>query len=201
MQHATTVCTKYKERVRRLSGLGMQISPAVEDPDRPCRVACQDENVSHRFYLVNGEEGWFPFGTDCGKGTHDKRYCVSGKCLVITLNNKISTNGNNFTLQEFGADGTPLSESEFTLPLLSRSRRSMERNGTKVTATLEQHELDRIIAQLNLTYKDMVISDYPANKFDNYQIDLNNPIHIMEPMGEDLQQDHHYRDYYNEIYG
>lgn len=28
-QHATTVCSKYKERVRRLSGLGMQISAAI----------------------------------------------------------------------------------------------------------------------------------------------------------------------------
>lgn len=55
----------------------------VEDPDRPCRVACQDENVSHRFYLVNGEDGWFPFGTDCTRGLSDKRsYCISGKCLV-----------------------------------------------------------------------------------------------------------------------
>jgi hypothetical protein len=54
-----------------------------EDPDRPCRVACQDESVSHRFYLVNGEEGWFPFGTDCGRGVRSRQaYCVSGKCLV-----------------------------------------------------------------------------------------------------------------------
>lgn len=28
-QHASTVCSKYKEKVRRLSGLGMQISPAI----------------------------------------------------------------------------------------------------------------------------------------------------------------------------
>ncbi|RVE53006.1 hypothetical protein evm_002304 [Chilo suppressalis] len=35
-QYATMVCTKYKERVRRLSGLGMQISPV---PDRTCRIA------------------------------------------------------------------------------------------------------------------------------------------------------------------
>ncbi|CAH2003513.1 unnamed protein product [Acanthoscelides obtectus] len=82
-QHASMVCTKYKERVRRLSGLGMQISPAVEDPDRPCRIACQDDTISHRFYLVNGEDGWFPFGTDCSKGNSDKKaYCISGKCLV-----------------------------------------------------------------------------------------------------------------------
>lgn len=28
-QHATAVCSKYRERVRRLSGLGMQISPVL----------------------------------------------------------------------------------------------------------------------------------------------------------------------------
>lgn len=55
----------------------------TEDPDRPCRVACQDETIPHRFYLVNGEDGWFPFGTDCSKGTANKKaYCISGKCLV-----------------------------------------------------------------------------------------------------------------------
>lgn len=104
-EHATFVCTKYKEHVRRLSGVGMQISPALglnyetviqqiviyigsnfefdfiaEDPDRPCRIACQDEAISHRFYLVNGQEGWFPFGTACSK--NKPAYCISGKCLV-----------------------------------------------------------------------------------------------------------------------
>ena len=33
--------------------------------------------------MVNGEDGWFPFGTDCSRGVLEKRaYCVSGKCLV-----------------------------------------------------------------------------------------------------------------------
>ena len=46
-------------------------------------MACQDDEVNHRFYLVNGEDGWFPFGTDCSRGVPDKKsYCVSGKCLV-----------------------------------------------------------------------------------------------------------------------
>ncbi|KAF2894409.1 hypothetical protein ILUMI_11760 [Ignelater luminosus] len=133
-QHASTVCNKYKERVRRLSGFGMQISAALEDPDRPCRVACQDENIPHRFYLVNGEEGWFPFGTDCSKGMSDKKaYCISGKCL------------------EFGSDDTPVSESEFTLPLLSRTRRSLHNNRKKVTAVLGESELEDIIQRLNRT--------------------------------------------------
>lgn len=62
----------------------------TEDPDRPCRVACQDENISHRFYLVNGKEGWFPFGTDCTRGSSDKKaYCISGKCLVSIRSDRI----------------------------------------------------------------------------------------------------------------
>ncbi|KAK4884284.1 hypothetical protein RN001_000555 [Aquatica leii] len=157
-QHASMVCNEYKERVRRLSGFGMQISAALEDPDRPCRVACQDENISHRFYLVNGEEGWFPFGTDCSKGIPDKKaYCVSGKCL------------------KFGADDTPLSESEFTLPLLSRTRRSLHNNGTKVTAILDDTELDDIIRRFNKTIFGSGSSRGPVT---NYDVDLNNPIHV-----------------------
>ncbi|XP_060519373.1 A disintegrin and metalloproteinase with thrombospondin motifs adt-1 isoform X2 [Cylas formicarius] len=153
-EHASMICTKYKGRVRRLSGLGMQISASF-DPDRPCKVACQDENISHRFYLVNGEDGWFPFGTDCTKGSHDKKsYCVSGKCLG------------------FGSDDTPLSESEFTLPLLSRSRRSLQRGtGNKIIIKLNQEQLDEIIDNLNRT-----ILGYTPRKI--FEVDLNNPIHV-----------------------
>ncbi|XP_065167157.1 LOW QUALITY PROTEIN: A disintegrin and metalloproteinase with thrombospondin motifs adt-1-like [Atheta coriaria] len=156
-QHASVVCSKYKERVRRLSGLGMQISPALEDPDRPCRVACQDESIAHRFYLVNGEEGWFPFGTDCSRGLADKKaYCISGKCL------------------EFGNDDTPESQSEFTLPLLSRNKRSLYKNATKVTATLFQTELDDLVEKLNKT----ILGQVPQNPGSHFQVDYNNPIHI-----------------------
>ncbi|XP_050512535.1 A disintegrin and metalloproteinase with thrombospondin motifs adt-1-like [Diabrotica virgifera virgifera] len=159
-QHASLICTKYKERVRRLSGLGMQISPAVEDPDRSCRVACQDALISHRFYLVNGEDGWFPFGTDCSKGmpANKKAYCVSGKCL------------------EFGTDDTPVSESEFTLALLSRAKRSLydNNNSTKITMKLNQMELDNIIKDLHRT----LAGNLSSNGINQFNIDLNNPVHI-----------------------
>ncbi|XP_063830905.1 A disintegrin and metalloproteinase with thrombospondin motifs adt-2 [Ostrinia nubilalis] len=169
-QYATMVCTKYKERVRRLSGLGMQISPVQEDPDRPCRIACQDERVSHRFYLVNGHEGWFPLGTSCGK--RNASYCVSGKCL------------------EFGPDNTPLSEMVFTLPLLnrnstvsrvtrrsSRHKRSLHRERITVKATLDQHHLDDIIARLNFTHtgaEQMFHESIP----EHIDVDFSNPIHV-----------------------
>ncbi|CAG9762316.1 unnamed protein product [Ceutorhynchus assimilis] len=155
-QHASMICSKYKDRVRRLSGLGMQISPSLEDPDRPCRVACQDESISHRFYLVNGEDGWFPFGTDCSKGSTEKNaYCISGKCLG------------------FGTDDTPLSESEFTLPLLSRNKRSLEKNSNKVTVKLKQEELDAIVEKFNRTLSGL--TDHSMKLFD---VDYNNPVHI-----------------------
>ncbi|KAF5283864.1 hypothetical protein FQA39_LY04684 [Lamprigera yunnana] len=157
-QHASMICNEYKQRVRRLSGFGMQISAALEDPDRPCRVACQDENITHRFYLVNGEDGWFPFGTDCSKGVPDKKaFCVSGKCL------------------KFGSDDTPLSESEFTLPLLSRAKRSLYKNGTKVTVILEDRELEDIIRMFN---KSILSSSGLKDSNSNSHIDLNNPIHV-----------------------
>jgi len=69
----------------------------TEDVDRPCKLACQDQTVPHRFYIVNGEIGWFPFGTDCARGDPDRRaFCLSGKCLVsiqyLTINNCICKN-------------------------------------------------------------------------------------------------------------
>ncbi|KAH1007972.1 hypothetical protein HUJ04_005135 [Dendroctonus ponderosae] len=167
-QHASMICSKYKDRVRRLSGLGMQISPSLEDPDRPCRVACQDENISHRFYLVNGEDGWFPFGTDCSRGSTDKKaFCISGKCLG------------------FGSDDTPLSESEFTLPLLSRNKRSLDRNSTKVTVKLKQEELDAIVERFNKTLAGLTDQ---SMKF--FNVDYNNPIHIHKD--SDIKPNYHF---------
>lgn len=85
-EYSTKICSKYQLKVRGLSGKGMQISPSIEDPDRACRIACQDQYLNHRFYLVNGEQGLFPFGTKCSfKNGNDKRYCVNGKCLVRKL--------------------------------------------------------------------------------------------------------------------
>ncbi|CAG9856832.1 unnamed protein product [Phyllotreta striolata] len=158
-QYASMVCSKYKERVRRLSGLGMQISPAIEDPDRSCRVACQDDFISHRFYLVNGEDGWFPFGTDCSKGmaSNKKATCVSGKCL------------------EFGEDDTPLSQSEFTLALLSRAKRSLFNDGSaKIRMELNQTELEEIIKDLRRALK----GNYRSTAPHKYAVDFDNPIHI-----------------------
>lgn len=80
--YATKLCYKYQQKVRGLSGIGMQISASVEDPDRSCKIACQDNYIKHRFYLVNGEQGFLPFGTKCSNQVNDKRYCVNGKCLV-----------------------------------------------------------------------------------------------------------------------
>lgn len=79
-EYGTKLCSKYRSKVRGLSGTGTQIAASASDPDRSCRVACQDGFINHRFYLVNGEQGFFPFGTKCS-GT-ENRYCVSGKCLV-----------------------------------------------------------------------------------------------------------------------
>ncbi|BES91313.1 Reprolysin (M12B) family zinc metalloprotease [Nesidiocoris tenuis] len=109
-EYATTVCTRYSGKVRRLSGFGIQLLQTQDDEDRACRIACQDETVPNRFYLVNGEEGWFPFGTDCGKNNPSRlAYCVSGKCL------------------DFNIDGSPIHESVNNFPRFkSRRKRSYE---------------------------------------------------------------------------
>lgn len=91
-EFASNLCSRYMRKVRGLSGKGMQISPTVEDPDRSCKIACQDELITHRYYLVNGDQGHFPFGTKCSKS--DGRYCIRGRCL------------------EFGIDDMPVLESQ-----------------------------------------------------------------------------------------
>lgn len=53
--------------------------------------------------------------------------------------------------QEFGSDDTPVSESEFTLPLVSRVRRSLAYNSTKVTVVLLEKDLEDIVLKLNQT--------------------------------------------------
>lgn len=94
--------------MRGLSGNGMQITPSTIDPDRGCKVACQDEFLPQRFYLVNGEHGFYPYGTKCSRSpTNDNRYCVNGKCL------------------QFDKRNIPLVESHISLALY-RSRRSTQ---------------------------------------------------------------------------
>nr|XP_018902528.1 PREDICTED: A disintegrin and metalloproteinase with thrombospondin motifs 16-like [Bemisia tabaci] len=151
--HATKICTKYSAKVRRLSGLGMQISAVSDDPDRPCRLACQDEAVKHRFYLVNGEDGWFPFGTDCSLGNSARKaYCISGKCL------------------EFGDDGMPLLELDGPMLRLHRVRRGTYRNQTSEPGP-RSHLFHHIISEIqNLGKLDR------RKKPLQYSIDFNNPI-------------------------
>lgn len=93
--------------MRGLSGHGMQIAPSTIDPDRGCKIACQDEYLQHRVYLVNGEQGYFPFGTKCSRAT-DNRYCVNGNCL------------------EFGIDNVPLIESHINLALYRSKRTTID---------------------------------------------------------------------------
>lgn len=103
-EFATSICKKYQAKVRGLSGRGVQIASSVSDPDRACKVACQDEQLPQRFYIVSGEQGHFPFGTKCSR-SNDNRYCVNGKCL------------------QFGDDNIPLMRSYINLAHF-RSKRS-----------------------------------------------------------------------------
>ncbi|XP_069944099.1 A disintegrin and metalloproteinase with thrombospondin motifs adt-1-like isoform X1 [Cherax quadricarinatus] len=109
-EYASEVCGRFKTEVDQLSGVGMQLASTKEDPDRSCTVACQDSVLNYRFYRVNGREGWFPFGTDCSRGSHvntpsssTASYCLNGKCL------------------DFSSEGTPLRNTIYTEYERSRS--------------------------------------------------------------------------------
>lgn len=94
-EFAEQTCARYRQKVRGLSGHGAQISASIDEPDRSCRVGCQDERIKYRYYLVNGRNGHFPPGTRCSPV--GKRYCVYGKCL------------------EFGDDDLPLDKTHISL--------------------------------------------------------------------------------------
>ncbi|XP_055632048.1 A disintegrin and metalloproteinase with thrombospondin motifs adt-1 [Toxorhynchites rutilus septentrionalis] len=155
-EYATKLCKRYQQKVRGLSGVGMQIAPNLEDPDRSCRVACQDNLIRHRFYLVNGEQGHFPFGTRCN---HDEpnRYCVNGKCL------------------RFGDDNTPINGAYNSLAHL-RAKRNAKRikrhyeyfSPINVTERINQEYLDNLIANIDFTHtaEDILVEN----------IDFRNPI-------------------------
>lgn len=115
--------------MRGLSGTGTQIAASVNDPDRSCKVACQDGYIDHRFYLVNGEQGFFPFGTKCSK--KENRYCVSGKCLVSTVIIILTRERTfQYILQHFGDDDIPSNEFYQTLALFRNKREAKIGNDT-----------------------------------------------------------------------
>lgn len=152
---------KYQLKVRGLSGKGMQISPSVEDPDRGCRVACQDKFIGHRFYLVNSDHGFFPYGTKCSFKDDDKRYCVNGKCL------------------KFGGDDTPV-HGDFHNNFNIRSKRSIaNRNRRHYTyytpvnynESVSQEYLNRLLLKFDFQSSD-------KDKIEGNQIDLNHPVFV-----------------------
>ncbi|XP_015368715.1 PREDICTED: A disintegrin and metalloproteinase with thrombospondin motifs 16-like [Diuraphis noxia] len=155
VDYATSICSKYGQKVQRLSGLGMQLSSVPEDMDRPCRLACQDQTVQHRFYIVNGEIGWFPFGTDCARGDPDRRaFCLSGKCL------------------DFGVDNMPLSVEEVTSHNNFSSNNRIKRSPSVQDS---DYTVERIIQHFFNINKDKKKSTIDR---DIISLDLENPIEI-----------------------
>lgn len=159
--YSTNLCLKYQLKVRGLSGKGMQISPSIDDPDRGCKVACQDKFIAHRFYLVNGEHGYFPFGTRCSFKSEENRFCVNGKCL------------------KFGSDDTPLNGS-FQNSFNLRNKRSISiRNRRHYTnflpyyynETVNSEYLNRLITNINLRNDGK--KDIAA-----HHIDFNDPVFV-----------------------
>ncbi|XP_025201614.1 A disintegrin and metalloproteinase with thrombospondin motifs adt-1-like [Melanaphis sacchari] len=155
VDYATSICTKYGQKVQRLSGLGMQLSSVPEDKDRPCRLACQDQTVQHRFYIVNGEVGWFPFGTDCARGDPDRQaFCLSGKCL------------------DFGPDNMPLSVDEIT------SHNNFSSNN-RIKRSLSTQDSDYTVQQIIQSFFDMNREKRkPIIDHEIISLDFENPVEI-----------------------
>ncbi|KRF79996.1 uncharacterized protein Dvir_GJ22051, isoform E [Drosophila virilis] len=158
-EYAEQTCARYKLKVRGLSGHGAQISASIDEPDRSCRVGCQDEYIKYRYYLVNGNHGHFPIGTRCSQV--GRRYCVHGKCL------------------EFGADNLPLQQSHISLALFRSKREATPRqkrsflyyDPVNITETITQDFLNSIVSS---------IIDFERQHLDVAydHIELSNPIHV-----------------------
>ncbi|CAI6344681.1 unnamed protein product [Macrosiphum euphorbiae] len=155
VDYATSICTKYGQKVQRLSGLGMQLSSVPDDMDRPCRLACQDQTVQHRFYIVNGEVGWFPFGTDCARGDPDRRaFCLSGKCL------------------DFGQDNMPLSVEEVTSHNNFSSNNRIKRSLSVQDSDYTVDQIIQYFFNINREKRKPIIDR------DTISLDFDNPIEI-----------------------
>ncbi|XP_017868693.1 PREDICTED: A disintegrin and metalloproteinase with thrombospondin motifs 16 [Drosophila arizonae] len=158
-EYAEQTCARYKLKVRGLSGHGSQISASITEPDRSCRVGCQDEHIKYRYYLVNGIHGHFPIGTRCSQV--GRRYCVDGKCL------------------EFGADKLLLQQSHISLALFRSKREALRRtkrsflyyDPVNITETITQDFLNSIVNS---------IIDFERQHLDvsSDNIELSNPIHV-----------------------
>lgn len=160
-EYASKLCSRYMMKVRGLSGKGMQISPTVEDPDRSCKISCQDARITHRYYLVNGEQGHFPFGTRCSKS--DGRYCIRGRCL------------------EFGIDDMPVVESQLNVnrnllvPRRRRKRRSfLYYPVVNITEVVDQRLLNDLLADFHLHIR------RGGPTFPDGIIDMTSPIYISD---------------------
>lgn len=165
--YSTSICMKYQMKVRGLSGRGMQIAPSIEDPDRSCRVACQDKFIAHRFYLVNGDQGYFPFGINCSfKAGDDNRYCVNGRCL------------------KFGADDTPVSGVFYNNFNLGRSKRSVIGGNGRSRRHFTSYQNQNFTEHISKEYLNRLIKsiDFKNDRYRNYNdidedhIDFNRPI-------------------------
>lgn len=151
----------------------MQLTNTAIDPDRACQVACQDREISYRFYMVSGEKGWFPYGTDCSRGIGSKdAYCVKGRCL------------------EFGLDGTPL-----YVPLLGEEnglhylfKRSLILNTTtRVAGSIDQEYLEQIVRDFNKTLNSNGDKE-SKEELSQFDVNFDEPVDIPVPEVPDFSK-------------
>ena len=55
-----------------------------------------------RFYMVTGEKGWLPYGTDCSGEAKREAYCVKVSVTTFSFANKVLTFWQNSVGSLFG---------------------------------------------------------------------------------------------------
>lgn len=88
---------------------------------------------------MNGEQGFFPFGTKCSRTSiNDNRYCINGKCL------------------QFDERNIPLVESHISLALY-RSRRS---TNDSISHGIEKQTKRRLLYEVNSLSKHIIENSF-----------------------------------------
>lgn len=111
---------------------------------------------------MNGEHGFYPYGTKCSYKNDEKRFCVNGKCL------------------KFGSDDTPVN-GNFHNNFNVRSKRSLANNRNRrhythyapvnFNESVSQEYLNRLLTKIDFRLE-------RDKEVEGDHIDLNHPVFV-----------------------
>ena len=143
-EYASNICSGLQSD--RLSGLGRPLENISRDPDRACKVSCQDVSMPYRFYVVSSSDGRMPSGTPCG-GLNERAFCVMGKCLEF---------GPDQTPLQYEMSGKTLSDIENVIKKPRSMRRLLQKRSLFIDPPtrvgVDQSCLRHIVRQINATH-------------------------------------------------